>query len=159
MSQAGAGPGGSLEMVSSAHSCGWGSCPSIQAFMCGRISSIHPARRPDCTENHTRFPAGQSVTSRVPRSPGFWKCQCREPGKVRKLPLRRICNPYCSAASSIKAASCSSLPAGLTATSISSIFANSNVIVTRALAQPSAGSSDRLYNKEQSGSWSAEVRG
>ena len=33
-----------------------------------------------------------------------------------------------------------------------------NVIVTRALAQPLASSSDRLYDKEQSGMWSAEVR-
>jgi hypothetical protein len=36
---------------------------------------------------------------------------------------------------------------------------NSNVMVPRALAQPLAGSSDRLYNQEQSGMWSAEVRG
>jgi hypothetical protein len=35
---------------------------------------------------------------------------------------------------------------------------NSNMMVARALAQSIAGSSDRLYNQEQSGMWSAEVR-
>ena len=51
-------------------------CPSIHALMCGMMSAIHSARRPACTLNQTLFPAGQSVTSSVPRSPGLCKCQC-----------------------------------------------------------------------------------
>src|SRR5690242_9354341 len=74
---------------------------SNAAFMAGSVSSIQAARLFVWIASQSRDCSGQRVISSVPRSPGFCRCQWREPGYERSVPRRRIVSPWRAAIASI----------------------------------------------------------